>query len=231
MRCFMKNNYAKNYTVGANGRSPLRNKIILTILILFAGILTLQAQEVKQNDFFPLTKGNYWMYKLSNNVLIRSEVADPETKDGVNYSVIISYPSQDYKNAQKEYFLPQDDGIYYYGKIFTNLNVIYDPVIKKIPADLTKPQAWEWTGLTSKVKTIISAKTSGPEPFILFGNKFQAYKVTQTVREAAQTDLTKKIVVTEWYVKDIGKVKETDEFFAGKEYYILTAELDSYNVK
>lgn len=189
------------------------------------------ADSFEQNSYFPLTKGSFWVYKLSNNVQLRFDAVGIEEKDGKQYFVITSHPSQDYENIQKEYYFPDEDGIYYYGKQLKNLNAIYIPLFKELPMSLGSLKTWEWKGTVSNVKTHISVTSSGPEDYKFGNTVLKTYKITQVVKEESQTDPGKKIVITKWYAKNIGKVKETNEIFYGKDSYCLTAELESFNIK
>lgn len=203
-----KTNTQTNQPAAAEANSPLPNQT--------------------ENDFFPLRKGNFWVYKLSNKVQLRCEVLGAVEKEGKQYLVTSSFPSLDYQNMQKDYYSFENDGVYYYGKEFKNLNVYYDPLIKEIPADITKPQKWEWTGTISKIKMMITVETSGPEEFLFKGTVYPAYKVTQTITDEAKSDLLhaaanhpeiksapkdKKLVLTKWYVKGIGRVRELNETY------------------
>lgn len=206
-------------------------KLLIFLSIIFLAFFAAFAQDTSQNSYFPLVKGNFWIYKLSTLSQIRYEATGTEDIDGKTYLVLSSHPSQDYENIQKEYYFTDKDGIYYFGKKLKNLNAIYTPLLKEIPVNFENPQSWEWKGTVSGIKTKITVKTAGPEKYTFAGRDFKSFKVIQSVIEETQKDPAKKIVITKWYVKGIGKVKEVDEIFMGKEHYALTAELESFGTK
>ncbi|MFH1453303.1 MAG: hypothetical protein ABIH00_04910 [Armatimonadota bacterium] len=205
---------------------------VLSVLILTAMLTSfLQAENIKNHEIFPMGKGSYWVYKLSNLVQVRAESLGTEKIEDRTYNVILSYPTTDYKNLEKEYYLMLPDGIYYYGNKTSNLNMIYTPLLKKLPAEIKTPLSWEWSGTISNIKSNITLTLTGPEDYTYKETKYPAYKLTQTIREASQKDPTKKIVITEWYVKGIGKVKEVTEAIIGDKSDSFTAELDIYSIK
>lgn len=208
-------------------------KLFLTLsIILFVFFSAAFAQDADQSYYFPLTKGSFWVYKLNNNVQLRFEATGTETIDGKQYSVISSSIAQDYSNAQKEYFFKDKDGIYLSKRTAPNLNEVYIPMLKKMPWDFSGNQSWEWTGTVSNLKTKISVNASGPENYNFKGGTYKAYKVIQVIKEEKQTNPNNKTVITSWYVKGVGKVKEINEtFYENNKSYAITAELDICSIK
>ena len=194
-------------------------KILFAVLItmILLSSISFSQETIVSKNYFPLKKGNFWIYKISTGAHIRYEVTGMKTIEGKRYFVMSSSPVKGNIEMTETYFA-DSTGVYLHNRSNKTQNAVFEPDQLFIKYPLKPGMTWTWKGISENDEMILNFSVADFEIINIKNVNINCLKMT--VKYSSKS-LKPDYSDTYWLADNIWIVKQiTEASYQGKSVKI-----------